>query len=828
MNNYFYVDVDEEITSVIGKLRKNPSDEAFLVVPKRAMISQSLVNLKLLEKEAKKLKKKLIFVSPDANTRKIAEKAGLSVKKYLTKPKDEASKEPTLPGKRTQPLAAWEEAAANEELKRVIKKEELKPRSTKIKAQVFSSAPQIIPPPTPATPSAPTNTALPRATILPPRPTRPGGSKVVDLKSLAAQRANKPPEPVKIENAPVEKQTELVEEPELKDLLAGSEVEILEPENAPVALPAQELTPEPKPSSKAKIAKINPFRIKKLGQSAPPATLPSPPAAVTPPPLPSPPPVPIPESPTLTAGEEFKKVPALTVASPAPPLEVSDESLKRLERETANLTLREKEKLRDLWMEQKKVVRGKTFHEGTMDLKPTADNEISKQEVVEEDRGIFQTTHRRVVGSGKIIDLRSRTPLINFPKLSQEKNFKKKGKEIILPLFNVRLFIFFIIGITAALMIIIGIIMPEATVAIKPKQSSDNLNLKVMVSGEVSQIDAGQRIIPGKPVHFKVSEQETVNTTNTKQIQENSQGQVTIQNQASEPLSLKANAMLTDSSGKKFYLTAPVTVPAAKQDNSNSNANANANTNAPVAVASTPGNASAGVSAEGVGKDYNLKEGASLTIPGLKGSDFESSVTVAVKKDIAGGESRTAKTVSQEDLDNAKQELIDKAKQESFSQLSNNLDAEAVKQVKPENLYLEDVSFSADRSAGDEADSFNASASVTFFTLAFPQQDLQSLAKTIVESDSEEKNGTIKINSYEISDAKPLENKMEISTNLDYQVKSQVDAGEIQKFLIAKKSKEAEDYLKGRTDIDQYTLSLWPGFIGHLPILEKRIKVLVE
>ena len=53
MNSYFYVDTDDEITSVIGKLRGEKAEEIFLVVPKRALIAQSLVNLRLLDKDRK-------------------------------------------------------------------------------------------------------------------------------------------------------------------------------------------------------------------------------------------------------------------------------------------------------------------------------------------------------------------------------------------------------------------------------------------------------------------------------------------------------------------------------------------------------------------------------------------------------------------------------------------------------------------------------------------------------------------------------------------------------------------------------------------------------
>ena len=116
MQNYLYVEIDEEITSVIGKLRQFDKGQIFLVVPKGALIAGSLVNLKLLEKEARRLKKNLVFVSPDAHVRKLAEKAGLQIKRYVAKP-EEPEKKPVL--ERTfanveipnspQKLSGWEE-----------------------------------------------------------------------------------------------------------------------------------------------------------------------------------------------------------------------------------------------------------------------------------------------------------------------------------------------------------------------------------------------------------------------------------------------------------------------------------------------------------------------------------------------------------------------------------------------------------------------------------------------------------------------------------------------------------------------------------------------
>ncbi len=82
MREIHYIDIDEEIISAVGRLRKSGQGDNVFIFPKRALILQSIVNLRLLEREAKKLGKKIIVVSQDEAGRKLAEKAGLLVEEY--------------------------------------------------------------------------------------------------------------------------------------------------------------------------------------------------------------------------------------------------------------------------------------------------------------------------------------------------------------------------------------------------------------------------------------------------------------------------------------------------------------------------------------------------------------------------------------------------------------------------------------------------------------------------------------------------------------------------------------------------------------------------
>lgn len=83
MSQTFYVDNDEEITSIIDRLKKSKARDNYFVIPARALILQSIVNLKLLKKEAEKGKKKIIIVCQNTLIESLARKVGIEFRPNL-------------------------------------------------------------------------------------------------------------------------------------------------------------------------------------------------------------------------------------------------------------------------------------------------------------------------------------------------------------------------------------------------------------------------------------------------------------------------------------------------------------------------------------------------------------------------------------------------------------------------------------------------------------------------------------------------------------------------------------------------------------------------
>lgn len=76
-----YVDIDDEITAVIDKLQSSPKKIVALVLPKRATVFQSVVNMKLLKRTAEEAKKHVVLVTSEAALLPMAGAVGLHVAK---------------------------------------------------------------------------------------------------------------------------------------------------------------------------------------------------------------------------------------------------------------------------------------------------------------------------------------------------------------------------------------------------------------------------------------------------------------------------------------------------------------------------------------------------------------------------------------------------------------------------------------------------------------------------------------------------------------------------------------------------------------------------
>lgn len=101
-----YVDVDDEITTIIDKINSADAKVVALVLPKRAAVFQSIVNMKLLKRKAEQASRHLVLITSEASLMPLAGLAGVYVAPTLqSKPEV-----PTAPAADDELDAVTEEA----------------------------------------------------------------------------------------------------------------------------------------------------------------------------------------------------------------------------------------------------------------------------------------------------------------------------------------------------------------------------------------------------------------------------------------------------------------------------------------------------------------------------------------------------------------------------------------------------------------------------------------------------------------------------------------------------------------------------------------------
>ncbi len=78
-----YVDNDDEITAIIDKVENAKASQVSLVLPKRAQVLQSIVNMRLLKRSAEEASKSLVLITNEAAVIPLAGAAGVQVAKNL-------------------------------------------------------------------------------------------------------------------------------------------------------------------------------------------------------------------------------------------------------------------------------------------------------------------------------------------------------------------------------------------------------------------------------------------------------------------------------------------------------------------------------------------------------------------------------------------------------------------------------------------------------------------------------------------------------------------------------------------------------------------------
>lgn len=120
MQQVFHISADEEVNSIISRIKKTRENFIVLTIPQRALVLQSMVSLKLIKREADKINKKVVIVTQDVSGVSLANKVGFLVRTSLENIEGGIQKESMVPSIRNSSKQSFTERESSQEEKASI------------------------------------------------------------------------------------------------------------------------------------------------------------------------------------------------------------------------------------------------------------------------------------------------------------------------------------------------------------------------------------------------------------------------------------------------------------------------------------------------------------------------------------------------------------------------------------------------------------------------------------------------------------------------------------------------------------------------------------
>lgn len=378
---------------------------------------------------------------------------------------------------------------------------------------------------------------------------------------------------------------------------------------------------------------------------------------------------------------------------------------------------------------------------------------------------------------------------------------------------------FFVFGFVFVLAIIFGLsylLLPKATIFITTKVKEKTAEAEITGSISALEIDFENKIIPAKEVSVSDEVAETYSTSGSKKVSiQKAHGKITIYNEfSSSPQPLVATTRFLSEDGKLFRLVSAVTVPGTKKNGD----------------LVTPGEIEAEVAADESGEGFNVGP-SKFSIPGFKdsgGNKYEKIYAKSSENMTGGGSSgNSASSLSQADIDQAKEKILSKIKEVAKKKLEEKTGDGAV--FLEDAITIDEPTYKVSNSPGEVVDSFQLKVQMNVKSIVFQKSDIdkvfiRSLAKNDVTV-TEANNMTVELD-YGKSNIDYKSGTIDVKVHGVGRLSSGIDSDNLRKGALGKTNEELKNYLSNYPDIEKVEISYWPVFLSsRIPLYEKRVFV---
>lgn len=389
-------------------------------------------------------------------------------------------------------------------------------------------------------------------------------------------------------------------------------------------------------------------------------------------------------------------------------------------------------------------------------------------------------------------------------------------------------------GVVGGLVVLLGagifafLYFSEATVNLRLNTTTLVKNKEVTLSPSVSEADVGALVIPGIPI--KVTESGTFEgeTSGTKEVGSNAEGDVTVYNYdtANEKEFSKGDVLVVSGEeDMQFTLSESVEIdPATSTIDPEDDIKK-----------IEPEKNSVVVTAVDIGSQYNIEEDTTLCFEKLDDdlcdANEDNAVVAVTAEDFSGGDSKEVLVVTAEDqnkvLEDGIKELASRCEQSLSGKLvgDQKLTGKAVETAVLEKEFTPAV--------GEEADVVQLRLQTECQSLAYSEDALYRVlsekVKDLVPEGFQQRREEADI---EILTAEKADDEIKIQARISAELTPQVDTAQIQEDLAGRAFSELDAYFSTKDDINSYSLSFWPpvipNFLGRFPLKKERITVRVE
>jgi len=370
---------------------------------------------------------------------------------------------------------------------------------------------------------------------------------------------------------------------------------------------------------------------------------------------------------------------------------------------------------------------------------------------------------------------------------------------------------FWLIFFAASFYALFVFVLPKATVTLVLNSEDYQKEYEVVIDQNIDSIDEENLVFPAEIRKISGDIEGTFTATGEKDMGEKAKSEATFYNFTGRSQPLTTKIELIHDSGKVYLLTLNITVPQANVSDLGE---------------IVPGVSTAQVEAFEPGEDYNQPQGR-LNISVLT-PELQEKIYAETQQEFEGGTSKIVSVVSEEDIEDAKDELSERLRPELKEELAGELkrtDFESLDELIKLEITSEEKSIQLD----EEAKEFDLKITAELMGLVFNKKDFQKYlkSKSLVDLPDDKMVSTDDLGqlNFNFDDIDWDEGRVKAEVTVLYKILPQTDFEVLRQEIKGKAQQEARRILMSKENIRDVRFDYSLSLTSRLPRNANKIEI---